>query len=533
MMAGGRRRNAMTDPGTNATAPDPDSIDDPTAAALFPGRNPHPVMRVATGRLVYANAASAELAETLGLVVGEPIPAAWAARLAEAAATDPPTPIEVGVGVRTYSLLAVSLRDRGFLNVYGTDITAEKVVERFPDRNPNPVLRMTDDGRLLYANAASRPIVAALGLTVGRPLPDDLRRRIAAACEDDTEAIEVAGEGRTYILRPVNVPEFGFTNVYGTDVTATRALNRFPDENPNPVLRVDRDGHLEYANPASDLVRRGLGIAVGERLPDELHDRLRRLVSGGRSGVFEVEEDGRTYELRVVELFEFGSLNLYGTDVTAARAIERANRENERLLLNILPALIAARLREGEGVIADRFDELSVLFADVVDFTSWASAAEPTAVVGVLNEIFSLFDRLADRHGLEKIKTIGDAYMVAGGIDPDRPGDVARVAAMAVEMLDAIAAWRAARGLDLHIRIGLHSGPAVAGVIGLRKFSYDVWGDTVNLASRLEASGVPDGIQVTADTAARLRETFSFERRGVVELKGKGPIETWLLVGRA
>ena len=343
---------------------------------------------------------------------------------------------------------------------------------------------------------------------------------------------ELDGEGRTYELRPVLIPEHGFTNVYGTDVTAAKAMNKYPDQNPNPVLRIARDGTLEYANPASALVRRGLGIAVGERVPDQLLDRIRTMAASPEPVALEVEADGRTFSVLVVALFEYGSINLYGTDVTAARQVERALAENERLLLNILPPSIATRLRDGEAVIADRIDDMTVLFADVVDFTGWASTAEPTALVSVLNEVFSLFDRLLDRHGLEKIKTIGDAYMVAGGLDAAVSGDLAAVGNMSLDMLDELAAYRAGGGYDLHLRIGFHGGPAVAGVIGLKKFSYDVWGDTVNLASRLEASALADRIQVTSETARVLATRFAFEPRGTVELKGKGPVETCFLVGR-
>jgi len=420
--------------------------------------------------------------------------------------------------------------DNGGPSPRSTQIDDPGLTALFPDQNPLPVLRISDD-RLVYANPASEPVLAALGISLGDPVSVELRASIESACRTGTP-IEINGEGRTYELRPVSIPEFGFTNVYGTDITAEKAMNKYPDQNPNPVLRVSRDGVLEYANPASQLVRSGLGIAVGERLPVDLLGRIRTMVAAPQPEALEVEADGRIFTVLVVSLFEYGSINLYGTDVTAARQVERSSRETERLLLNILPASIADRLRGGEVVIADRFEDMSVLFADVVDFTGWASTAEAAAVVSVLNEIFSLFDRLVDRHGLEKIKTIGDAYMVAGGLDQASPGGLGEVGEMALDMLDALAEYRAGGGHDLHVRIGFHGGPAVAGVIGLKKFIYDVWGDTVNLASRLEASGRSDRIQVTAETARLLADRFTFERRGPVELKGKGPVETCFLVGR-
>jgi class 3 adenylate cyclase len=421
--------------------------------------------------------------------------------------------------------------DEGGPSRHTAQIDDPALTALFPGQNPHPVMRIAD-GRLVYANPASNAVLGAIGVEVGDLLPADLRALIEAACVSGVP-IELPGEGRTYELRSVDVPEYGFTNIYGTDITAAKALNKYPDQNPNPVLRVSRDGILEYANPASELVCLGLGIRRDELLPDALLSRIRAMAADPEPAAMEVEAEGRIFSVLVVSVFEFGSINLYGTDITAARQVEHALRENERLLLNILPPSIATRLREGETVIADRFDAMAVLFADVVDFTAWASAAEATAVVSVLNEVFSLFDRLADRHGLEKIKTIGDAYMVAGGLDEARRGDAHAVAAMALDMLAALADYRAGGGYDLHVRIGLHVGPGVAGVIGLRKFSYDVWGDTVTLASRLETSALADRIHVTAETARLLAGRFTFEPRGTVELKGKGSVETCFLMARA
>jgi class 3 adenylate cyclase len=323
-------------------------------------------------------------------------------------------------------------------------------------------------------------------------------------------------------------------------VTAEKAVNKFPDENPNPVLRLTRDGRMTYANPASALVREALGAQVGETLAPEVLGRIVGVLDGDTAGSVELEAQGRVYAIRVVRVFEFDSINLYGTDITAARQVEAFSRENERLLLNILPASIAERLRGGETVIADRFDDMAVLFADVVGFTELASRLPPTDVVNLLNEIFSTCDRLADRYGLEKIKTIGDAYMVVGGIqhqahehdDGERVTHAADVADMGLALLDELGRMQLASGHGLQLRAGMHVGPAIAGVIGLKKFIYDVWGDTVNTASRMESTGVPGRLQVTRETYERLAGEFEFERRGMVEVKGKGVIETWFLVGR-
>ena len=508
----------------------------------FPGQNPNPVLRMTKdGRLTYANESSAPIRAALGVNVGDVLAAATVAELIAAAAATPPGTVEVSHERRTFAVLPVHVPELSVYNLYGTDVTGAKVVERFPDRNPNPVLRMTPDGALWYGNEASAPIRRALGVEIGDPLPPLLLEQLHLALAGvDAPPVEVAGEGRTFRLTPVNIPEFDFMNLYGTDITAQKAVDKFPNENPNPVLRLTHEGLMTYANPASALVRKGLGVEVGDPLAPEMLARVEGALVDGLSGSFELEIDGRTFAVRVVQVYEFDSINLYGTDITAARQVEAFSRENEQLLLNILPASIAARLRGGETVIADRFDDMAVLFADVVGFTELSARLEPTDVVGLLNEVFSTCDRLADRFGLEKIKTVGDAYMVAGGLHEEaderdhrrRATHAADVADMGLAMLDELGRYRHGDGTGLQVRVGMHVGPAVAGVIGLKKFIYDVWGDTVNTASRMESTGLPGRLQVTRETRDRLTGEFDLERRGIVEVKGKGPIETWFLIGR-
>src|SRR6187401_2165474 len=185
--------------------------------------------------------------------------------------------------------------------------------------------------------------------------------------------------------------------------------------------------------------------------------------------------------------------------------LDRLNRENERLLLNVLPAPIAEQLKKQPGIIAQRFDDVSVLFADIVGFTVMSARMSPTELVEMLNGLFSTFDELADRHGLEKIKTIGDAYMVAGGLPEPHPDHLAAMARLALEMQENIC--QTGHG-ELALRIGLHVGSVIAGVIGIRKFIYDVWGDTVNTASRLESHGAPGRVQVSEAVFQRLQSRF-------------------------
>jgi class 3 adenylate cyclase len=505
-----------------------DATDEVAAVPMgsFPDDNPNPVLRIARdGTVLYANRASEPLLRTLDTARGDRVPDSITAQLASAAADHTGSRFELPADHSTYAILAVLQPDLDAWNVYGTDITGAKVVEKFPDRNPNPVLRASPDGALIYANTAASVITRTLGTAPGELLPPGLLDQIRDRLDNENAPpIHVTGEGLIYRLDPVLIPEFRFINLYGTDVTATQAMTAFPDENPNPVLRIDRDGVLAYVNPASEPVIAALGATLGRTMGQDVLRRLQAVATGPPPNTFEAEWGGRLYELRVVTLSRFESLNVYGTDITAAREVER-------LLLNILPPSIADRLQHGESMIADRFEEMAVMFADVVDFTPFSADRPPAEVVGVLNEVFTIFDRLADRYGLEKIKTIGDAYMVAGGITP-QGGGVEQVADMALDMVDAMHEYRTAGGSRLQIRVGLQVGPAVAGIIGLKKFIYDIWGDTVNTASRLESHGVPGKIQITAGTADRLASGYAFEPRGIVEIKGKGSVEACFLVGR-
>jgi guanylate cyclase len=216
----------------------------------------------------------------------------------------------------------------------------------------------------------------------------------------------------------------------------------------------------------------------------------------------------------------------------ALGALRREQERAEGLLLNILPGSIAQRLKSNPKTIADQYTAASVLFADVVNFTPRSEGLSPAEVVGLLDRLFSHFDTLAERHGLEKIKTIGDAYMVASGVPIPRPDHARALALLALEMVEAMRPAGAVGDLELQIRVGINSGPVVAGVIGRKKFLYDLWGDAVNTASRMESQGTAGDIQITRATYELLKDEFVCEPRGTVTVKGKGDMETWYLIGR-
>lgn len=215
------------------------------------------------------------------------------------------------------------------------------------------------------------------------------------------------------------------------------------------------------------------------------------------------------------------------------QALEQEREKSERLLLNTLPQPIVERLKQHSQAIADRFDEVTILFADIVDFTGLSAAISPTDLVDLLNKIFSEFDQLAEKHRLEKIKTIGDAYMVVGGVPNPIDNPAAAIADMALDMRQTIQQYHRSDGHPFSLRIGIATGPVVAGVIGIKKFSYDLWGDTVNLASRMESQGEPGRIQVTQALYEQLCDRYRFTPRGTVSIKGRTEMETYWLESRA
>ena len=226
-------------------------------------------------------------------------------------------------------------------------------------------------------------------------------------------------------------------------------------------------------------------------------------------------------------------LALFAKQRADAQSALRAEHERaEGLLLNILPGSIAERLKRRPGTIADQFNMVSVLFSDVVGFTPRSEGLAAAEVVGLLDRLFSEFDTLAERYNLEKIKTIGDSYMVAAGVPTARPDHAQALANLALDMVAAVSPGGAVSDLKLELRIGINSGPVVAGVIGRKRFLYDLWGDAVNTASRMESAGTPNRIQVTRATYELIADEFVLEPRGKVAVKGKGEIETWYLVGR-
>lgn len=313
---------------------------------------------------------------------------------------------------------------------------------------------------------------------------------------------------------------------------------RIEDLNWTLAARMDAQ---EALRGADDLKRQSilwslpllaLACFLALSITDAIIKPLLRLAEGAEK----VRAGDLTVQLPITSKDELGSLTKRFNGMVSAlqektEAVQQKNRENELLLLNILPGEIADRLKGGEGTIADSFADVTVLFADLVGFTVMSSEIGPTEVVSRLNGLFTRFDEIAASLGVEKIKTIGDAYMAVCGLPRPQPDHTERILQMAIGMLDATRSYSKDIGIPMDLRIGVNSGPVVAGVIGATKFIYDLWGDTVNIASRMESHGMPGSIQVTRAVYEKLKDSYAFSSRGTIDVKGKGMIETWFFAG--
>jgi adenylate cyclase len=296
------------------------------------------------------------------------------------------------------------------------------------------------------------------------------------------------------------------------------------------LLMPEMDGYQLLEHMKSDNILRHLPVMIISAL-DEM-DSVIRCIEMGATDYLTKPFDPVLLRARLNA--SLANKRIHDMEQAHTKAIQVERERADRLLLNILPAPIAEQLKQGRQKIAESFPDVTVLFADVVDFTPWAAQHNPEEVLEVLNTIFSTFDRLADNYGLEKIKTIGDCYMVAGGLPIPRPDHAEAVAEMALDMRTEFNSLNVVRSQPrpLHLRTGMNSGPVVAGVIGHKKFIYDMWGDTVNTASRMQTHGVSNGIQVSLATFERLRDKYELQEQDYIDVKSKGKMKTYLLVGR-
>ena len=334
------------------------------------------------------------------------------------------------------------------------------------------------------------------------------------------------------VLLTTNLQQQGYTVASARDgIQALELLHAQPfDVVLLDLLMPEMDGYQVLERMKRDPVLRHLPVIVISAL-DEMESVIRCIEMGATDYLAKPFDP---VLLRARLNASLVSKRMHDIEQAHTKAIQAERERADRLLLNILPAPIAEQLKQGREKIAESFSDVTVLFADVVDFTPWAARRSPDEVLDVLNAIFSTFDRLADHYGLEKIKTIGDCYMIAGGLPVPRSDHAEAVAEMALDMRSEFNSLPVVRRQDITMRLrtGIHSGPVIAGVIGQKKFIYDLWGDTVNTASRMQTHGAANEIQVSTGTYERLRNKFEFQGQGVIQVKGKGEMHTYMLIGR-
>ncbi len=294
------------------------------------------------------------------------------------------------------------------------------------------------------------------------------------------------------------------------------------------ILMPEMDGYEVLRQMKEDPALRGVPVIVISA-QDELESVVRGIELGAED-YLPKSFDPVLLRARIDACLE--KKRLRDKEQAYIREIQLEREKSERLLLNILPAPIAARLKQTQDIIADNFSDVSVMFIDIVDFTPLATYMPPAETVRMLNEVFSAIDALVDRHGLEKVKTSGDSYMVVGGLPVPRSDHLEARADMALDVLTSAAQFSRPDGSSFQVRIGINSGPVVAGVIGTKKFIYDLWGDTVNIASRMESQGLPGAIQVTQMVQERLSSSYELQPRGEILVKGKGMMTTYWLQGK-
>jgi len=511
--------------------------DKPTVEALqerlsamlkFPDQNPNPVMKTdMAGRLLYANPGSRPILHTWKIWIGDQMPEALIAH----ADTPSEEQLQLPVGSKTYAFHVVAVPEIESINIYATDVTAMKAITKFPDQNPNPVLKSDMEGHLLYANSGGVIIKEAWGVDIGSLLPAEL---VAHSGTPADEQLELAVGSNTYSFHVVAVPEFEFINIYGTDVTAMKAITKFPAQNPNPVLKCDMEGRLLYANAGGEVIKVAWDVQIGSSLPAEL------VAHAGTAPdeQLELAVGANTYSFHVVAVPEFGFINIYGTNITAAK-------DNELILIKLAKYFspqVYASIFSGdlEVKIQTKRKRLTVFFSDIKGFSEITERLEPEVLTELITEYLTLMTNIAVKHGGTVDKYIGDAIMVFFG-DPHSRGvkeDAQACVRMAMEMKASLReirkTWRD-KGLSqpLDIRVGIHTDTCTVGNFGsLDRLDYTTIGNGVNLASRLESNARSNQILISEDTYLLIRDVIDCDRLEKITVKNiKHPIQTYEVRG--
>ena len=405
------------------------------------------------------------------------------------------------------------------------------VLLKFPDQNPNPVLKAALSGELMYANAGGRVIQEAWGIQIGGQVPAAI---VAHASAGSSAPLELPVGNKTFAFHIVPVPEFDFINIYGTDVTAMKAIAKFPDQNPNPVLKTSLSGELMYANAGGQEIQEAWGITRGEAVPEAIIAHVR----APTNVPLELEVAGKSFLLQIVAVPEFGFINIYGTDVTAARDNEQILRKLAKYFSpQVYESIFSGDL---EVKIETRRKRLTVFFSDIKGFSEITERLEPEVLTELITEYLTEMTHIAVAHGGTVDKYIGDAIMVFFG-DPKSRGhkeDALACIRMSIAMRDGLQGLRKSwqnRGVSqpLNIRIGVHTDTCTVGNFGSHdRLDYTTIGNGVNLASRLESNANTNQILISEDTYLLIRDEIECQKLDQIRVKNIAhPIQTYEVVG--
>ena len=500
----------------------------------FPNQNPNPVLRFSDkGVLLYYNNPSEPIINAWKIKINDKQHKNFLDNLKKTIA-EGENSFEINVEQKIFLLKAVYVKELDCINVYGTNITAKKAIDKFPDQNPNPVMRVSKEGILNYHNTASSDIVSSLNLKIGEMISDNLIELVGKTIltKSITKSEITAGK-KTYMAHFVPVPEFDFIIIYAADITAKKAINKFPDKNPNPVMRIDKNGELNYFNDASNYIIQNWGIGLNETIPIEIINNLTKPNSNDTPNM-EFEVGDKTYYFNLVNIYEFDFYLLYCTDITDTK-------DKERILAKLskyFSPQVYSSIFTGEldvNINTNR-KSLTVFFSDIKGFTTITEKLEPEILTELITYYLTEMTNIAIEYGGTVDKYIGDAIMIFFG-DPNTEGikkDAVSCVAMALKMRRKVKAIRKkweSFGLTeaLDVRMGIHTDVCTVGNFGSQdRLDYTVLGNGVNLASRLETLANPNEILISENTYNVIRNDIHCTYSDEIKVKGKShPIKTF------
>ena len=440
---------------------------------------------------------------------------------------------EISVIERTFLLKAVYVEELDCINVYGSDITARKVINKFPDQNPNPVMRVSKEGVLDYYNSASKRIVDHFNMETGKIVPEPLIELVGkTVLTGKMTRTEIAADHYTYSVDLVPVDQFGFIIVYATDITAHKVVDKFPDENPNPVMRLTNQFQLQYYNEASNYIIENWGTQLNHQIPDDMVNELKNATQNN----YRLEKiiGDRTYYFSIVEIPEFDFFLMYGTDVTESRAKEMIlGKLSKYFSPQVYDSIFTGEL---DVNINTTRKNLTIFFSDIKGFTTITEKLEPETLTELITDYLTEMTNIAIDHGGTVDKYIGDAIMIFFG-DPTTKGvkdDAVTCVRMAMKMKERLRSirrkWRSfgiAEGLD--IRVGIHTDVCTVGNFGSEdRLDYTVLGNGVNLASRLESAAKTNEILISENTYNIINKEIECEYIDEIIVKGRShPVKTF------